>query len=361
LAAIDRVSGKRNRTIVVVRAALAWMVANPVATGAVVVLLLAAGAWASLETFYRDLGTTPQEVGNGVVSQPVIAGTLIGVLLTLGAAVALYALMFMAYTYWSAFRDAVTMIAWVHGRKAQSLAAVARRRWVRGTTLAREFIAIIVTSVVVLAVAAMFSFYPTQAEAMARHVSEGHATVGMYLGQIDVLPVRAVPVDIARLGGATQSYDNRCLMLLGSSDGTTVLYDASRDTSVRMPSSTVEVVGDEHSASACQALVAKRSPNAPAGADLRVGFAVVVGVVGTALLVAGAWLLVLLTRAPFRATGAKTGRIFVIANMSVGAGLVALGVLVAAGVGLLSLVGIVLALYLVLAHTVLYTTYQASV
>jgi hypothetical protein len=82
--------------------------------------------------------------------------------------------------------------------------------------------------------------------------------------------------------------------------------------------------------------------------------------VGTALLVSGACLLVVLMRGPFPATDAKTGRIFVIANMSVGAGLVALGVLVAAGVGLVSLVGMVLGLYLFLAHTVLYMTYRAT-
>jgi hypothetical protein len=78
------------------------------------------------------------------------------------------------------------------------------------------------------------------------------------------------------------------------------------------------------------------------------------------LLVAAVGLLVVLTRAAFRATGAKVGGNFVIATMSVGAGLVTLGVLVAAGVGLMSPVGAVLGLYLILGHTALYMTYQAG-
>jgi hypothetical protein len=353
------VAVRRESGVAAARAVLRWMLANPLATGAVLLFVFGTAAWTSMAAFYRQFGATPEEVGSAPLSQPVVAGIASGCFLFVCIGCGLYLLFLLGLAYWSSFRDTLTLITWVRTAPENPHAAVAQRRWLSFWATVRGLAWLVVATAAVIGLFALFVALPGQAQKAGQDVIRGQPTLGMAAGEVSILSYRAVPVRVTRIGGASPVTGD-CVMLLGSNNGTTVLYDVSHSATLRKPAATVDASTDDNAAAQCDRLASRTARATPGSWDLHIPLAIVVGVIGAALFAAGSTLLNVMTRTPSLRRG-RTAVNFVRTDMSIGVGLMALAVAFGTGIALISPIGYVLAAFLIVSHLVLFLTYQVAV
>ena len=320
--------------IAVARAVAGWMRANPLLVGSVLVALVTAVAWSALDSFYGTFGVAPQEVGAGSAIQSLIVSVSILLLYLVLVSVILVAVLGLGLVAVFAILDSARIVRATARREADVATSLRRR-----TTKFRDNTDTAWTWVTVMAVLVLgFAIYLVLSAAQqdAALVRQGVTLRPGKLGPIPGVLYSAEAVEVDKAGSSAPLSNTDCLLLLGSADGTSVLFDASTDTSVRVATAAVELRAPvARTTAACLRRVESSKPVVVSGDLLsdgdRLGYGVAFCLLGLPLIVLGT---AILRMRRSKAAGAAGTRDWTTAHR-LGLGDVLLGlVLLAAGVPL---------------------------
>jgi hypothetical protein len=186
--------------------------------------------------FYLQLRTTPEEVGYGYTQ--VLSQSVVGALeLTLLLSVLLAVFPLGAY-------GGQVLIGRVKGRSSRSSTRAASHASSRHFHMIRR----ILMRCLVVAFALVLLTLPGLAWWQGGLARSGQTVRNVYFIGIPYLPVLAVQAVPARVlwvdSGSNRQFDlskRDCLMYLGQTNGTTVLYDVQTHESIRLPTSDITV------------------------------------------------------------------------------------------------------------------------
>ena len=328
------VQGGKAQGIVVARAVAVWMRANPVIVSGVLVAAVTAVAWSALDSFYGTFGVAPQEVGAGSAIQSLIVSVGILLLFFVLVSVILLAVLGLGLVAVFAILDSARIIRATARREADVATSLRRR-----TTKFRDNMDTAwawATVMAVLVLGATIYVVLSAAQQDAALVRQGVTLKPGKVGPIPGALYSAEAVEVDKAGSSGPLSNNDCLLLLGSADGTSVLFDASTDTSVRVATAGVELRAPvARTTAACLRRLKSSKPVVGSGDLLsdgdRLRYGVAFCVLGLPLIVLGA---AILRMRRSKAAGAAGTRDWTTAYR-LGAGDVFLGlVLLAAGVPL---------------------------
>lgn len=233
------VQRRTTQGIVVARAVAGWMRANPVIVSGVLVAAVTAVAWSALDSFYGTLGVAPQEVGAGVAIQSLIVSVGILLLYLVLESVILLAVLGLGLVALFAILDSARIFRATARGEADVATSLRRRTTEFRDNMDTAWALATVLAVLVLGFAVYLVLSAAQQDAAL--VRQGVTLKPGKVGPIPGALYSAEAVEVDKTGSSAPLSNTDCLLLLGSADGTSVLFDASTDTSVRVATAAVEL------------------------------------------------------------------------------------------------------------------------